>query len=288
MPQRVFYNFTDECGAYKADRSDAFLRSHPFYVRANLIIDMDEYHDLELMINNIKNAYSLSYNIEVKWAHMGSKLKHTREVLPHSLSVDQIKSYIQEVLQCVCEHTHATLYFTFTDNNSVNRISDINLIKMHLQNAFQRSQSVAQNNDGYAIIVADDMNAQNKLLKQALYQLTTEGDQYTDYPNVHKGLFIDFSDNSCGLQIADFLAGVFTASLKYISSPEQEKHKYEFAYSILTNLLYRYIRYNEYHLPYREVYSYGIKEIPSGTGREHAQIISRVLEDKLYIEIMEM
>ena len=100
------------------------------------------------------------------------------------------------------------------------------LLKMHLQNVYQRVQKIVSLDD-FAIIVADDLNDKTKALKKVVYELTLAGD-YVQYTNVKKGLYIDFLDQCHGLQIADICAGIFTASLKHESVSAEEKHKYDF------------------------------------------------------------
>lgn len=58
MPREVILLFTDECGSYLKDRSYAFVKAHPFYVRANLMINLDDYLALEKVFNNCKKSKS--------------------------------------------------------------------------------------------------------------------------------------------------------------------------------------------------------------------------------------
>lgn len=39
--------FTDEAGAYKAQTTPDFRKRHPFYVRSNVIISMDDYMEFQ-------------------------------------------------------------------------------------------------------------------------------------------------------------------------------------------------------------------------------------------------
>lgn len=286
MSKTIIYNFTDECGCYQKDLNEATLESHPFYVRSNYMIEIEKYFELEEAINKIKEKYGVSYDVEIKWSHYGSKL-NLRGDIPHRLSASDIRSYIKEVVEYVCSFQNATLYYTFTDNNALKNDDylgtpdKIKLISMHLQNAFQRLESEAKKQEGYGIIIADDMNSENKYLKKAMYQLTTEGDQFTNYPHVQKALLVDYSDISCGLQIADLLAGVFTAALKYISATGNTKKRYSFGYDLYEKNIYKIIRYREYNFN-TDIYKSGIKEIPSNVGQELSQEICKVIDPYLY------
>lgn len=56
------------------------------------------------------------------------------------------------------------VYYTLTDNNEIRQVNETALLKMHLQNAYQRVQSTVSEHDGFAIVVADDLN-DKKLLR---------------------------------------------------------------------------------------------------------------------------
>ncbi|MBQ6617538.1 MAG: DUF3800 domain-containing protein [Thermoguttaceae bacterium] len=278
MSKTIIYNFTDECGLYQQKPNLSTLSSHPFYVRSNYIIEIEKYFELEKEINKIKKKYGISHDVEIKWSHYGSR-RNMRNGIPHNLSANQIHDYIDDVVKKVCDFGNATLYYTFTDNNALISYPDkTKLIKMHLQNAFQRIEKESENNNGYGIIIADDMNSDNKTLKKAMYQLTTEGDRFTSYPNIHKSLLIDNSELSCGLQVADLLAGVFTATLKYVSSTEEQKKRFLFGYELFVNNIYKIIRYRyDKNIFINEIYKSGIKEIPSYVGNELAQRVCSLL-----------
>lgn len=104
---------------------------------------------------------------------------------------------------------------------------------------------------------------------------------YVEYTNVKKGLYIDFSDQCHGLQIADICAGIFTASLKYESAIERDKHKYQFGHDLFFSEAYRQTRSASFQPPYYNVYKIGVKEVPNGAGTEIAQKISVEIADRL-------
>ena len=281
-----YFAFSDECGDYAQIRNEKFTRSHPFYVRSTVMLSMDDYITLQAEMTSIKNEYSLSPQTEVKWSHYGSALKNNYRNIPHALTPRQLEEYYIKCLKLLCSLKSAVIYYTFTDNKAIKRVDKIKLIKMHLQNAYQKVQTEMVGKNGYAIFIIDDLKDNNKALKQAAYQMTLTGD-YVQYTNIKKGLYIDSSDQCHGLQIADICAGVFTASLKYTSVSEDEHHKYQVGFSLLFNHIYKKIRYVSNCTPYADIHGYGIKEIPTGIGSELARNISQQVEKKLNNDIMQ-
>lgn len=132
---------------------------------------------------------------------------------------------------------------------------------------------------GFAIVIADDLNDKTKALKQAVYAMTVAGD-YVQYTNIKKGLYVDFSNQCHGLQVADICAGAFTASLKHESAPESERHKYECGYNLFFSEIYKKTRNNFFGGNFF-VYKSGVKEVPNEAGRTIARTISNQIETRL-------
>lgn len=281
----AYFAFTDECGNYEKERAESFNKSHPFYVRSTVIISLTDYLLLQQGIDEIKGSFGLAPSIEIKWAHYGSALKGNYRSIPHSLTPEQLRDYYERAINLLCMLKSAEVYYTLTDNSSIGRIEKSNLIRMHLQNAYQRVQTTVSSREGFAIVVADDLNNQTKALKEAVYGLTLAGD-FVDYTNIKKGLYIDFSNQCQGLQIADICAGVFTASLKYESAPEGEKHKFQCGHDLLFKSAFKKVRSSFFNPPYYEVYKYGVKEVPNFAGDLIAKSISRQLEKALEDDLM--
>lgn len=171
------------------------------------------------------------------------------------------------------------VYYTLTDNNEIRQVNETALLKMHLQNAYQRVQSTVSEHDGFAIVVADDLNDKTKVLKEAIYDMTLAGD-YVQYTNIKKGMYIDFSNQCPGLQIADICAGIFTASAKYERASEKEKHKYECGHELFFDYAYKKTRCCFYNADY-DIYKFGVKEVPNGAGTAIAKTLAADIANKL-------
>lgn len=282
----AYFAFTDECGDYQRIRSAKFNRAHPFYVRSTVIISLTDYLLLQRRMDQIKESFGLSPNIEVKWAHYGSALKNNYSRIPHHMSHCELKEYYKQTLLLLCDLKSAAVYYTLTDNNSIGKVNEIALLKMHLQNAYQRVQATVSEKNGFAIVVADDLNEKTKALKRAIFELTLEGD-YVQYTNIKKGMYIDCSDQCHGLQIADICAGTFTASLKQESAPQAEKHKYECGHNLFFCYTYKKTRNSFSNPPHYDIYKSGVKEVPNGAGDVLARTLSRQIEALLERDLMQ-
>lgn len=86
--------------------------------------------------------------------------------------------------------------------------------------------------------------------------------------------------------MADICAGAFTASLKYESAQDGEKHKYQCGHELFFNCAYRKTRSSFYNPPYYDVYTHGVKEVPNGAGKAIAQTVARQIETNLERDLM--
>ena len=281
-----YFAFTDECGSYAQDRSENSKVTHPYYVRATVIISLADYLILQQEMDEAKSELGLTSDVEIKWAHYGSALKGNYKRVPHRLTTGQLVSYYSRMLKVLIKLPSVCVYYTLTDNNMIGKIGETNLYQMHLQNAYQRVQATMVEKTGFAIVVADDLNDKTKKLKEAVYSLTLKGD-FVQYTNVKKGLYIDFSNQCPGLQIADICAGVFTAALKYENAAEREKHKYAVEHSLFFKDACLCTRHSFLHAPHFEVYRSGVKEVPGKCGDKKAKVISAKIQHKLREDLEE-
>lgn len=73
----VFFVFSDEAGQYQRERTDRFLRAHPFYCRAAVIMDSVEWIRLKPQFYEIKKCLlNLEVQQEIKWSYIWSLYKH--------------------------------------------------------------------------------------------------------------------------------------------------------------------------------------------------------------------
>ena len=53
----AYFAFTDECGSYQKIRSENFIKTHPYYVRATVIMSFEDYLALQVGMDD----YSLMW-----------------------------------------------------------------------------------------------------------------------------------------------------------------------------------------------------------------------------------
>ncbi len=276
----AYFAFTDESGNYQKVRGEKFLLAHPFYVRSTVMISLGDYLQLQKGMDEVKASFGLSPSIEVKWSHLGNAIKGNYSKMPHKLTVEQLGEYFSCILLLMSKLSSVSIYYTLTQNDSIGHVDEAKLIKMHLQNSLQRVQATMSEKDAFAIVIADDLNDKTKSLKQAVYELTLAGD-YVQYTNIKKGLYIDFSNQCHGLQIADICAGVFTTTLKYNCAQDTEKHKYLMGYDLFTTYAYMKTRHGFYHAPYYDVYKFGVKEVPYDAGKDTAEAMAGMIANQM-------
>lgn len=68
--------FTDEAGAYKQQTTVVFRRRHPFYVRSNVMISMDDYRDFQKEMQSLNNIYNIPVGEEIKWSDLWEKMRN--------------------------------------------------------------------------------------------------------------------------------------------------------------------------------------------------------------------
>lgn len=275
----AYFTFTDECGQYKKERNDNFRKAHPYYVRSNVIISLFDFLTLQENMGDIKKKFGVDPKLEIKWSHYGNAVKNKKKSIPGNLSSEQIKDYFLEILKIVSGLRSAKIYYTVTDNNAKEKIKEEKLLKMHIQNALQRVQMTVSGG-GFAVFVTDDLNNNTKILKKATYEMMSKGD-FLKYKDVKKGIYMDFSDQCPGLQVADIYAGIFTASLKYEKALKEEKHKFQCAYDLFFSEGYKKTRSSFNCPPYQNVDGTGVSLVPSYTGNCVVQKMVKQIEEKL-------
>lgn len=255
-----YFIFTDEAGAYQKCPSDAHIRSHPFYIRSNVIMSINDYRQYQIAMQRINGEYEIPFDEEIKWSDLWSKTKRNpRNDLIAQMSVDRLKGYYRKVFETATAKESAEFIFTVTD--IVGRTCGWNvkpLYKAHLQDAFQRVQMDLNNTDAFATFVMDDLNIDTiKEIKSACHDFTMHGD-FVKYKNLYQGVLTENSLYSPGIQLADYAAGVMNGYLrKKIISPDN----YQFASDLFSNYITPRIRSH----PTGVVIGYGVIDIPKRT-----------------------
>lgn len=255
-----YFVFTDEAGAYQRHPSDEHIRSHPFYIRANVLMDIDDYRQYQIAMQRISGEYEIPFDEEIKWSDLWSKTKgNPRNELIARMSVNRLKGYYRRIFETAVGKESTRFMFTVTD--IVGRTCDLNsdtIYRFHMQDAFQRIQMDMRSENGFATFVMDELNADTiRQIKAACHAFTMQGD-FVQYKHLYQGVLIENSLYSPGIQLADYSAGVMNGYLRrMIISPDN----YQFA----TDLYDEFIRPRLRCHANGKVVGYGVIDIPKHT-----------------------
>ena len=255
-----YFIFSDEAGVYERDKSKKFLEKNPFYVRSNVAIEVDDYFEFQKSIKSLNKTYDIPETEEVKWEDVwGKKNKRHRAEFLKALTLEDLKQYIEKVIAAFSKLKKGWIVVTVTDNRYVNAYKE-KILKMHLQNAYQRVQMEFENK-AFAMFILDEMDQQMlEILKIKSHSLVTNGDMFVKYKNVFPSLLVEHSNLCVGIQLADYVAGAVNGCLK---KRLLEKPGYDFADELYFKMIYPKIRCSDSF----QHFGYGIMEIPTDQKR---------------------
>lgn len=254
-----YFVFTDEAGTYQRHPSDAHIRSHPFYIRSNVVMAIDDYRQYQIDMQRIAGEYEISFDEEIKWSDLWSKTKgNPRNDLISTMPLNRLKGYYRRIFETAAGKE--STYFMFTVTDIVGRTCGWRsepIYKSHLQDAFQRIQMDMGTSD-FATFVMDDLNEETiKQIKAACHSFTVQGD-FVNYKNLYQGVLIENSLYSPGIQLADYSAGIMNGYLRgKIVSPGN----YQFA----TDLYDEFIKPRLRSHFTGTIVGYGVVDIPKKT-----------------------
>lgn len=254
-----YFVFTDEAGVYQQYPSVKHRNSHPFYIRSNVMMSIDDYRQYQIDMQRISGEYEIPFDEEIKWSDLWSKMKNKpRNALIARMPESRLRGYYRKVLETAFGK-HSTHYlFTATDivGRTCNWRSEL-VYKSHLQDAFQRIQMDMGAND-FATFVMDELNEETiKQIKAACHAFTVQGD-FVDYKNLYQGVLIENSLYSPGIQLADYAAGIMNGYLRgKIVSPGN----YQFASDLYSEFIQPKIRCHVNG----KIVGYGVVDIPKHT-----------------------
>ena len=250
--------FTDEAGAYKAQTTPEFRRRHPFYVRSNVIISMDDYMEFQKEMQTLNGMYEIPVGEEIKWSDLWEKLRNRpRTPAIAAITEDRLKGYYRKVFECASQK--ASLLYIFTITNVYEQyclLEERHIYKFHLQEAFQRVQMDLCPRNEFAVFIMDELNAETiKQIKAVCHEFTVNGDFIRNYGNVYHSILTESSNQSAGIQLADYAVG---AMYGYLRRSFIAPDNYAFATDMYNDYIYRKLR----HSAMGSIMGYGIREVP--------------------------
>lgn len=250
--------FTDEAGAYKAQTTPEFRRRHPFYVRSNVIISMDDYMEFQKEMQTLNGMYEIPVGEEIKWSDLWEKLRNRpRTPAIAAITEDRLKGYYRKVFECASQKDSLQYIFTITNvYEQYCLLEERHIYKFHLQEAFQRVQMDLRPRNEFAVFIMDELNAETiKQIKAVCHEFTVNGDFIRNYGNVYHSILTESSNQSAGIQLADYAVG---AMYGYLRRSFIAPDNYAFATDMYNDYIYRKLR----HSAMGSIMGYGIREVP--------------------------
>lgn len=248
--------FTDEAGAYQARTSESFRKTHPFYVRANVLMSMDDYRVFQDEMKTLNAMYEIPIEEEIKWADLWSLYKgNPRTKAIGRMSEDRLKGYYRKAFEKASQKESLLYIFTITSvYQQYCLLEQKHVYKFHLQDAFQRVKMNLKSTD-FAMFIMDELNQETvRQIKSACYDMTMSGD-FLQYKNLYHGVLVENSIYSPGIQLADYAAGVLFGFLR---GKTVNPGKYDLATEFFETYIKSKIRCNDHG----KVIGYGVVEIP--------------------------
>lgn len=255
-----YFVFTDEAGVYQRRPSDAHIRSHPFYIRSNVLMSIDDYRQYQIDMQRIAGEYEIPFDEEIKWSDLWRKAKNNpRNELIARMPLNRLRGYYRRIFETATGKDSTRFIFTATD--IVGRTCDLNndtVYRFHMQDAFQRVQMDMRSENGFATFVMDELNADTiKQIKSVCHALTMQGD-FVQYKHLYQGVLIENSLYSPGIQLADYAAGVMNGYMRgKIVSPGN----YQFASDLFDEFIKPRLRCHANGT----IVGYGVIDIPKRT-----------------------
>ena len=108
----------------------------------------------------------------------------------------------------------------------------------------------------FAVFIMDELNAETiKQIKAVCHEFTVNGDFIRNYGNVYHSILTESSNQSAGIQLADYAVG---AMYGYLRRSFIAPDNYAFATDMYNDYIYRKLR----HSAMGSIMGYGIREVP--------------------------
>lgn len=263
----LYFVFSDEYGSYFKDKTKNSLSAHPFYIRSALIILAEEWKILHNSFIELKKRYNLPIDKEIKWSYLWSlrKYKIDNKLISNKSEFKFLENhdyhliidFIDESLSIINKLKYKNILFSITVNSKVGKIDHCNILRMHMQCHMQRIQMELQKEiDNLAVIFIDQINNNSdNQIKDDYNKLFFTGDFIKNYTNIKDSVNIEFSHQSTGIQLADYIAGAFGSYLKSFIDAD----KYTKGHDMFLKHIYPNIRSDKNG----DIFGFGLYEVPT-------------------------
>jgi len=262
----IYYAFSDESGHYKRNRTQKDNERYPYYVRAIVLFEANQWKYLNSQFLSLKNEFGLSRQQEVKWDYIweikkcqehGKKPNKEIQSLVESYHWDCLLTFCEKFLLLMNDLPVSKIILTITDNRRCHNIRENYLLQFHLKNTMQRIQmEIQKNNENLAVLFFDSIDEKkDKMLSEVYSSIYESGDFIANYSSIQDCLHFEKSRQSVGIQLVDLIASI---SMNRLRNREES-----------TRLFGQYIYPNLRRSAQNEIMGYGVIEIPSDKELRH-------------------
>jgi hypothetical protein len=260
----IYFAFSDESGNYKEERYQRFNQKNPYYIRASFIIQGNEWQSLDKFFWNLKREYHIPPTDEIKYSDLWTLIEHQnhpnrrideRIRFLTRYSIDELKVFVERAIALLTALDDPKIIITISKNDSCGIPTEKTLYMWHLQNLMQRIQkdlipSTDTPSTNLCLIFIDPVSPKiNRILTESYNELFIFGDRFTRYSAIKDCLHFELSHHSCGIQIADYIAGMTYGYLK----------GRDYSIGVFNRQIRHLIRRGENE----KIMGYGVIEIPS-------------------------
>jgi hypothetical protein len=221
----IYFAFSDESGNYKQYRNIQFNQENPYYIRASFLMFGEQWLYLDYLFRELKDEINLPQHIEVKYSDIQTLINYRknppRRINERLLALMEYRNevlinFISKSLNLLQKLQDVDIILTISKNNAFGTVSNDFIYKAHIQNLMQRIEKELKitddddaRTDNLCLIFIDPVSTTvNNLLTNTYNDLFCNGDFFTEFSTIKDCLHFEYSHHSCGIQIADFIAGV--------------------------------------------------------------------------------
>ncbi len=259
----VYFAFSDESGKYKKERTDKFISKNPFYCRAAVLLEAQDWIRLNAEFHSLKKSMlQVNPQQEVKWSYIWSLFKHSQKKEPvpknkpyfilRNHSLDRLVDFIRWTLQLLneCPSSRVLFTLTFNERTQTKPLETKEILKLHIHHCLKViEEEIRVIPESVCVLFLNrEEPALEKHLKEALSEIYEEG-RPPRFPHIKDSLDFEYFTQSFGSQLADYCAGVFNGCCRlYPQSIDLFRHQ----------IWPRIIRKKD------DVWGSGITELPEG------------------------
>ena len=217
----TFFAFIDESGDYKGERTQAFTRRYPYYIKACFLISDHSWKQLDKNRKHLSQKHQIGILNELKWNHLwklhrrdvkGVRISYANnEEYLRNITYGSAESYAREFMASLPDYDPIILISITPSCVFADRVKRINIERMHFQNITQRIEMEMQNREGdnIVVLISDQLSIREheRKIQDSYHQHFHAGDVIDSYSHIMDSIYFQRSHQCCGLQMADFIAG---------------------------------------------------------------------------------